>query len=230
MRIHPVLIVGIALMLTCSMALAQQTCDYMAVGNAMESTAAQGDWASAYQYAQQIVDALPEDMSTLSAEQQYYVGLAHAYLMAQAFDMAGEGLEGAQAQTAAQMADMVHNPGVEEVRVVSHGQQVNLEDYLVNGKTVIFDFFSKYCPPCMRIAPLVERVAETRDDVVLVKVDINRPDVQGIDWQSPVARQFELGGIPHFKIYGPDGQLVADDDNGRAARQMINQWISELEG
>ncbi|MFW5867469.1 MAG: TlpA family protein disulfide reductase [Armatimonadota bacterium] len=227
MRSHPVVMVGIALMLACSMALAQEACDYTAVGKTMESAAAQDDWETAYTHAQQIVDAQPEDLSTLSADHQYWVGLAHAYLMARAFEMAEEGLEGERATTAAEMAAMVHSPAVENVRTISHGEEVELTDYVVPGKTVLFDFYSRYCPPCVRIAPMIERVAETRDDVVLVKVDINRPDVQGIDWQSPVARQYDLRGIPHFMIYGPDGTLQAE---GGEARTMVNNWIGELEG
>lgn len=94
---------------------------------------------------------------------------------------------------------------------VSEGAKIDLSDYLVPGKTTVFDFYSKYCGPCMRIAPEVEKIHATRADVVVVKVDINRPDYKGIDWRSPVAEQFGLRSIPHFKVYGPDGKLVAED-------------------
>ena len=105
---------------------------------------------------------------------------------------------------------------------ISQGQEVKLADYLVPGKTMIFDFYSDYCPPCKAIAPHVEKLHATRDDLVVVTVDINRPGVKGIDWKSPVARQYELRSIPHFKVFGPNGKLIAE---GQEARTMVQRWL-----
>ena len=90
---------------------------------------------------------------------------------------------------------------------ISRGAQVKISDYLVPGKTTIFDFTSQYCPPCRAVAPRLEKLHETRDDIVVVKVDINRPTFKGIDWESPVAKQYDLGSVPHFKVYDPNGKL-----------------------
>ena len=95
---------------------------------------------------------------------------------------------------------------------IAMGEKIRLEDYVVAGKTTIFDFYSQYCPPCVAIAPELEKLHARRADVVVVKVDINRPGHRGIDWQSPVAQQYELRSVPHFKIYGPNGRLKADGD------------------
>ncbi len=221
---HPRLFVCLAAVLVCAVAFAQPACDFTAVGQQMEDAAAQGNWDSAYQMARQIVDARPEDPSTLSAEHQYWLGLAHTYLMAQSFEMAEEGLQDSRSEFAAKMSGMVLGPQVEDVRTVSHGEEIELTDYLVPGQNVIFDFYSKYCGPCMQIAPAIEEIATGRDDVVLVKVDINRPGVEAIDWESPVAQQFGLQGIPHFKIYGPEGQLKAE---GRDALGILRGWAQE---
>lgn len=105
---------------------------------------------------------------------------------------------------------------------ISHGERISLSRHLVPGKTVIFDFTSRFCPPCQRISPLLDELHAKRDDLVVVKVDINRPDVQGIDWKSPVAQQFELHSIPEFKIFGPDGQLVAVGDE---ASEIVRGWL-----
>lgn len=99
---------------------------------------------------------------------------------------------------------------------IAQGKRVNLADYAVPGKTTIFDFTSEFCPPCRAIAPMLDKVHSTRADVAVVAVDINRPGVKGIDWQSPVAVQYRMNSIPHFKIYGPDGKLVAEGDEARA--------------
>jgi thiol-disulfide isomerase/thioredoxin len=107
---------------------------------------------------------------------------------------------------------------------IAFGQQVNINDYLVPGKTVVFDFTSDFCPPCRAINPYLDKLHANRADVVVVKVDINRPDVKGIDWKSPVAQQYEMKSIPYFKVYGPDGQFIAD---GRAARDMVTAWFED---
>ena len=90
---------------------------------------------------------------------------------------------------------------------------------------MLFDFYSEYCPPCRAISPYLEQLNEQRGDLVVVKVDINRPGHQGIDWESPVARQYQLRGIPHFLVYDGAGQLAAE---GAAARSMVSDWLNEL--
>jgi thiol-disulfide isomerase/thioredoxin len=105
---------------------------------------------------------------------------------------------------------------------VSKGAEIKLADYIVRGKTTVFDFYSDYCPPCVRVAPALEKLHRTRDDIVVVKVDINRPGQKGIDWHSPVARQFRLQSIPHFKVFGPDGKLRAEDSK---ASELVHGWL-----
>ena len=110
----------------------------------------------------------------------------------------------------------------EKPEKISHGAEVKITDYLVSGKTVIFDFTSEYCPPCRAIAPKLDALHASREDVVVVKVDINRPETKGIDWQSPVAQQYGMKSIPYFKVYGPDGKLVAD---GKEASAMVRGML-----
>ena len=105
---------------------------------------------------------------------------------------------------------------------IAKGEHVKITDYLVPGKTVVFDFYSDFCGPCVQVAPALDRLHQTRADVVVVKVDINRPGVKGIDFRSPVAQQYRLQAIPHFKVYGPDGKLKAEDGpTSDRARQMV---------
>lgn len=122
---------------------------------------------------------------------------------------------------AALFAGAARTKGPEPLEV-SFGKEVNVADYLVPGKTTIVDFYSHYCPPCMAIAPELRKLHEKRADVAVVEVNINRPGVVGIDWQSPVARQYGLESIPHFMIFGPDGKLVSEGD---AAYDKVVGWL-----
>src|SRR4051812_43032742 len=122
---------------------------------------------------------------------------------------------------------------------ISQGQTVDLATETVPGKTTIFDFTSKYCPPCQTYNEPLAKLHANRADVAVVKVDINRPETKGIDWKSPVARQFKLQSIPHFKVYGPDGKLIAEDklvvgadgnlvSRESRAREMVDGMIAAL--
>jgi len=105
-----------------------------------------------------------------------------------------------------------------------HGS-VNLEEKLVNGKTNIVDFYSEYCPPCKQISPLLKKLDDKREDIAVIKIDINRRGVRGIDWQSPAARQFKLKSIPHFIIVSPSGKIRYEGK--KAYRYVLEQLRAE---
>jgi len=44
----------------------------------------------------------------------------------------------------------------------------------------------------------------TADDIGVVSGDSNTWLVKGIDWSRPVAQQYQMHSIPHFKVFGPD--------------------------
>ncbi|MEN9402082.1 MAG: hypothetical protein RL091_785 [Verrucomicrobiota bacterium] len=128
--------------------------------------------------------------------------------------------------------------GPEPLRI-AHGEKVNLADYVVPGKTTVFDFTSEYCPPCRGYDGPLALLHQKNADIAVVKVDINRPGISRIDWQSPVAKQFAMRSIPHFKVYGPDGKLVAEDklvigadgkvaERDYAGRKLVDQWINAV--
>ncbi len=125
------------------------------------------------------------------------------------------------AGTAALPAAEVHEKGTMPL-VISNGQKVKLADYLVPGKTTVFDFYSEFCPTCRAIAGDMEKLHRGREDVAVVLVNINRPGMKVIDWHSPVSKQFDLPGTPHLKVFGPDGRLVAE---GKPAYVLVTGWF-----
>lgn len=126
-------------------------------------------------------------------------------------------------------ADSASAQSTERHRLINQntpGQTIDIAKFVVPGKINIFDFYSKYCPPCMRIGPMLEKLAEKRTDIVVNKVDINRPNVEGIDWQSPLARQYKLESIPHFVLYDANGKKIAEGEN---AAQKVIAMLQEIE-
>jgi thiol-disulfide isomerase/thioredoxin len=103
---------------------------------------------------------------------------------------------------------------------------INLEKIIVKGKTNIIDLYSDYCPPCKRIAPFLKKLEERRGDIAVIRIDINRAGFRGIDWQSPVAQQFDLKSVPHFIVISPWGKLMFE---GKDAYNYVIQQM-RIEG
>lgn len=116
------------------------------------------------------------------------------------------------------------------------GAEVCVNDYLVPGKTVIFVFHSHFSPPCpsmhsQELEDPLGALTATRDDVVVVKVEIDREGATGIDWNSPVALQYGLRRLPYFLVYGPDGEVLVQDDRRSGAtsgRDLVLDMIMQL--
>lgn len=104
------------------------------------------------------------------------------------------------------------------------GQTLDIKSLLVKGKTTVIDFYSPYCPPCVRLAPLMAKLAKKRPDLAIKKVNINRPGINGIDWRSPLAQQHQIHRVPFFMIFNPQGQLVAQ---GREAIETVGGWLQK---
>ena len=102
------------------------------------------------------------------------------------------------------------------------GGSVNLEKKIVRGKVNIIDFYSEYCPPCKKIAPFLKKLDNKRADIAVIRIDINRTGVKGIDWESPVAKQFKLKSIPYFIVISPWGKLMCQ---GKEAYNYVVQQM-----
>ncbi|OAM91668.1 hypothetical protein AW736_01940 [Termitidicoccus mucosus] len=122
--------------------------------------------------------------------------------------------EGLMVERGAKEAEAAH---------IAHGEAINIEDYVASGRVTIFDFTSPYCPPCRYIGPHLDSLHRDDDGVVVVKVEINRPGVHGIDFSSPVAQKYKLPHVPYFIVYPPNGGKPLHGDK---ARKFVEKRLS----
>jgi thiol-disulfide isomerase/thioredoxin len=111
---------------------------------------------------------------------------------------------------------------IQAINAFNPGAEFDVESYLQKGKINIVDFYSDYCPPCRQISPLLKKLDRRRSDLVVLAVDINRKEVKGIDFFSPLARQYKLNAVPHFRIYDAEGDL---DKEGQEAHIEVLRYL-----
>lgn len=92
-----------------------------------------------------------------------------------------------------------------DIKTVSHGEAIVVQDHLAPGKITLVDFFADWCGPCHLLTPKLERLVLNDEKLALRKVDIS-------NWNTPAARQataeFGMPGLPYVRIYDERGQLL----------------------
>jgi thiol-disulfide isomerase/thioredoxin len=89
----------------------------------------------------------------------------------------------------------------QQVEVISHGAQVDINRHLALGKVTLVDFYADWCGPCKHLSPSLEQMARTDPEIALRKIDI-------VNWKTAVVKQFNIRSIPHVNVYNRGGRLV----------------------
>jgi thioredoxin 1 len=97
--------------------------------------------------------------------------------------------------------------GKGDVKIISHGDTVDVAAHLAAGKHTVVDFYAAWCPPCRVMGPALERLAaEEPDRFAVRKVDV-------VDWTMPVVTQYGIEALPHLMLFDPGGKKIAEGDD-----------------
>ena len=75
----------------------------------------------------------------------------------------------------------------------------NFEEIKNSQKPVLLDFYADWCGPCRMVGPIIEEIANERDDIVVGKVNV--------DEEPELARKFGIMSIPTV-VFLKDGVEV----------------------
>jgi len=66
-------------------------------------------------------------------------------------------------------------------------------EVLESETPILVDFWAPWCAPCRAIAPLLEEIAEDRDDVRIVKLNVDENQI--------TAAQYQILSIPSLILF-----------------------------
>ena len=86
------------------------------------------------------------------------------------------------------------------------------QEVLASDKPVLLDFWASWCGPCRMVSPIVDEIAEEREDIKVGKVNV--------DEESGLAARFRVMSIPTLVVM-KDGEIVNQSVGARPKAQIL---------
>ena len=86
------------------------------------------------------------------------------------------------------------------------------KEVLGSDKPVLLDFFASWCGPCRMVGPILDEIAEEREDIKVCKVNI--------DEQPELAHRYRIMTIPTLMVL-KDGQIVDQAVGAKPKHQIL---------
>ena len=88
----------------------------------------------------------------------------------------------------------------------------NFEEVKYSGKVVLLDFYADWCGPCRMVSPIVDEIAEERDDIVVGKINV--------DEEEELASAFGVFSIPTLVVM-KNGEVVEQSAGAKPKARIL---------
>ena len=96
---------------------------------------------------------------------------------------------------------------------VLHINKENFHKEVMNSETpVLLDIFASWCGPCRMVGPILDEIAEEREDIKVCKVDI--------DEQPELASRFRVMSVPTLMVM-KEGRIVEQSIGAKPKHQIL---------
>ena len=88
----------------------------------------------------------------------------------------------------------------------------NFEEIKQNDKPILIDFYANWCGPCKMLSPIIDEIADEREDVIVGKINV--------DSEPELAEKFGVFSIPTLVIL-KNGNVVHQSAGARPKAQIL---------
>ena len=92
--------------------------------------------------------------------------------------------------------------------------QNNFHDEVMNSQyPVLLDFWASWCGPCRMVGPILDEIAQEREDIKVCKINV--------DEEPELANEFQIMSIPSLMVVR-DGKVVSRSAGARPKSQILD--------
>lgn len=85
-------------------------------------------------------------------------------------------------------------------------------EVLASEKTVLLDFWASWCGPCRMVGPILDEIAEEREDIKVCKVNV--------DEEPELAARYQIMTIPTLMVV-EKGEIVNQSAGAKPKAQIL---------